>query len=51
MGDLEAALRWLGVLAAFAAAGWPLTCDGDPETVMGLPSRLVLPIIRGSEAA
>jgi septum formation protein len=26
-------------------AGWPLTCDGDPETVMGLPSRLVLPVI------
>ncbi len=26
-------------------AGWPLSCDGDPETVMGLPSRLVLPII------
>ena len=23
-------------------AGWPLACDGDPETVMGLPSRLVL---------
>ncbi|MBL9141407.1 MAG: Maf-like protein [Phycisphaerae bacterium] len=26
-------------------AGWPLRCDGDPETVMGLPSRLVLPAI------
>ncbi len=31
-------------------AGWPLRCDGDPETVMGLPSRLVLPII-GAEPA
>ena len=28
-----------------AAAGWPLTCAGDPETVMGLPSRLVVPML------
>lgn len=27
-------------------AGWPLTCDGDPETVMGLPSRLVVEALR-----
>ena len=27
------------------AAGWPLSCAGDPETVMGLPSRLVLPLL------
>lgn len=27
------------------AAGWPLACTGDPETVMGLPSRIVLPLI------
>lgn len=27
------------------AAGWDLRCEGDPETVMGLPSRLVLPAI------
>ena len=27
------------------AAGWPLECTGDPETVMGLPSRIVLPLI------
>lgn len=26
-------------------AGWPLRCEGDPETVMGLPSRLVLPAV------
>jgi septum formation protein len=24
------------------ADGWPLACDGDPETVMGLPSAAVL---------
>lgn len=24
------------------ADGWPLACEGDPETVMGLPSALVL---------
>jgi predicted house-cleaning NTP pyrophosphatase (Maf/HAM1 superfamily) len=28
-------------------AGWPLSCDGDPETVMGLPSRILLPLLRG----
>lgn len=28
------------------AAGWPLKCTGDPETVMGLPSRLVVPVLR-----
>ena len=33
------------------AAGWPLRCDGDPETVMGLPSRLVLPLLRKERAA
>lgn len=27
------------------AAGWPLECRGDPETVMGLPSRIVLPML------
>lgn len=25
------------------AAGWPLRCLGDPQTIMGLPMRLVLP--------
>ena len=28
------------------AAGWPLVCRGDPETVMGLPSSIVLPLLR-----
>ena len=32
-------------------AGWPLSCDGDPETVMGLPSRLLLPLLRGEAAS
>lgn len=32
-------------------AGWPLRCDGDPETVVGLPSRIVLPLVgRGGRA-
>lgn len=26
--------------------GWPLSCDGDPETVMGLPSRMVVDVLR-----
>lgn len=30
-----------------AAAGWPLECAGDPETVMGLPSRLVRTLLDG----
>ncbi len=34
-----------------AAAGWPLSCEGDPETVMGLPSRLLLPLLRPKEVA
>jgi septum formation protein len=33
------------------AAGWPLRCDGDPETVMGLPSRLVLPLLSEGRGA
>ena len=33
------------------AAGWPLRCDGDPETVMGLPSRLVLPLLAKERGA
>lgn len=32
-------------------AGWPLSCDGDPETVMGLPSRILLPLLRGEAAS
>lgn len=33
------------------AAGWPLRCEGDPETVVGLPLRLVLPLLREGRAA
>lgn len=29
-----------------AAAGWPLTVDGDPDTVVGLPVRRVLALLR-----
>ena len=28
------------------AAGWPLRCDGDPATVMGLPMRRLAPHLR-----
>jgi septum formation protein len=27
-------------------AGWPLSCDGDPSTVMGLPMRRLVPLLR-----
>ena len=53
-GELDRYLgsgEWKGKAGAYnladrQAAGWPLRCDGDPETVMGLPSRLVLPAIK-----
>jgi len=32
-----------------AEAGWPLSCEGDPETVMGLPSAILLPLLGGAE--
>ncbi len=51
--DLEAYVasgEWRGKAGGYnfgerLAAGWPLRCEGDPETVMGLPSRLVVPAI------
>jgi len=38
---------WRGKAGAYnyaerLADGWPLTCDGDPESVMGLPVRRVI---------
>ncbi len=33
-------------LAERLAAGWPLTVDGDPGTVMGLPMRRLGPLLR-----
>lgn len=33
-------------LAEVAAAGWPVTCEGDPTTVMGLPMRRLVPLLR-----
>ena len=27
-------------------AGWPVRCDGDPDTVMGLPMRRLQPVLR-----
>lgn len=48
--------EWLGKAGGYnyadrVDAGWPLECEGDPETVMGLPSRLLLPMIRGGGRA
>lgn len=28
-------------------AGWPIACEGDPATVMGLPLRRLEPLLRG----
>ena len=33
-------------LAERLAAGWPLTVDGDPGTVMGLPMQRLAPLLR-----
>jgi septum formation protein len=33
-------------LAERVAAGWPVECVGDPDTVMGLPMRLLLPRLK-----
>lgn len=33
-------------LAERLAEGWPIECDGDPGTVMGLPMRRLLPLLR-----
>ena len=56
LADYVASGEWRGKAGGYnyadrLAAGWPLGCEGDPETVMGLPSRLVLPILRGGVAA
>ena len=32
-------------LADRIAAGWPIHCDGDPTTVMGLPMQRLLPML------
>ena len=53
-GDIAGYLEggeWRGKAGGYnyadrVAAGWPLECRGDPETVMGLPSRIVLPLLR-----
>lgn len=43
--------NWRGKAGAYnfserVAAGWPLTCDGDPTTVMGLPMLRLAPLLR-----
>ena len=58
MGDLgtdriEAYLdsgEWVGKAGGYnledrIADGWPIECDGDPSTVMGLPIRRLIPLL------
>ena len=50
IADYAASGAWRGKAGGYnyaerVAAGWPLQCVGDPETVMGLPIRLVLPAL------
>ena len=47
---------WQGKAGAYnyadrLEAGWPLECDGDPCTVMGLPMRRLAPILARLDAA
>lgn len=37
-------------LADRIAAGWPIRCEGDPATVMGLPMRRLVPILEAMDA-
>jgi septum formation protein len=42
--------EWQGKAGAYnlaerQAAGWPITCAGDPATVMGLPMRRLIPML------
>jgi septum formation protein len=48
--------RWEGKaggydLAEVAALGWPIACDGDPETVRGLPVARLSPLLRDAIGA
>jgi septum formation protein len=51
--ELEAYIasnQWAGKAGAYnledrMAAGWPLTCEGDPTTVMGLPMARLAPML------
>jgi septum formation protein len=50
IADYAASGAWRGKAGGYnyaerLAAGWPLQCVGDPETVMGLPTRLILPAL------
>ena len=50
IADYAASGAWRGKAGGYnyaerVAAGWSLQCVGDPETVMGLPIRLVLPAL------
>ena len=43
--------QWRGKAGAYNLAdrrdaGWPLSCKGDPATVMGLPIRVLTPVLR-----
>lgn len=48
-----AAGAWRGKAGAYnlserLSAGWPITYEGDPETIMGLPTRLVVRALRAN---
>jgi septum formation protein len=51
ISDYVASGAWKGKaggynLAERIAAGWPIRCEGDPTSVMGLPMRRVEPLLR-----
>ena len=47
--------EWMGKAGGYnlvdrQAAGWPVVCQGDPTTVMGLPLRRLVPFLRTIES-
>jgi septum formation protein len=48
--------RWRGRAGGYnfaevVDAGWPIVCEGDPTTVMGLPMRRLVPMLRGAPSS
>jgi predicted house-cleaning NTP pyrophosphatase (Maf/HAM1 superfamily) len=37
-------------LPEVVARGWPVSCEGDPQTVVGLPAEKLAPMLRAALA-
>ena len=45
-GDSRRAEALKAVVPEVVARGWPVTCTGDPQTVVGLPIARLAPMLR-----